>query len=240
VPPKPRSSTNRTSFDRRLVVAVGVAIAVVVALVAASVLLRGGDDTTAPTSTGDTSVVDGIPQQGTVLGDPAAKVTLLQYEDMQCPYCRQYTAALFPMVAEQYVRTGDVKVDFRGLAILGDDSTQALRAVLAAAKQNKAWQLIELLYANQGEENSGWVTKVLIDDLASSIDELDVEQMNKDAESPAIQAQIDAVRAEAEQREVGGTPWFFVKAPDGSVTEVTPQGLDAAKLAGALDAALQG
>jgi protein-disulfide isomerase len=221
-------------------VAIGGAVVIVVALVAASLLLRGGNNDTASSATGDTTVIDGIPQHGTVLGDPSAKVTLLQYEDLQCPYCRQYMTALFPMVAEQYVRTGDVKVDFRGLAILGDDSTQALKAVLAAAKQDKAWQLIELLYARQGEENSGWVTKVLIDDLASSIKGLDVEQMNKDAESPEIQSQIDAVQAEAQQREIGGTPWFFVRSANGKLTEVTPQGLDAAKLAGALDAALQG
>ena len=86
----------------------------------------------------DTSLVDGIPQEGTVLGDPGAKVTLLQYEDLQCPNCRQYTITPVPH------RRGRVRSRRDGerstsaaSTFLGEDSTQALRAVLAAAKQER-------------------------------------------------------------------------------------------------------
>ena len=161
-------------------------------MIVGSLALSGGDDESAPADViTDTSLIDGIPQEGTVLGDPGAKVTLLQYEDLQCPFCRQYTIGLFPMVVDDYVRKGTAKVDFRGIDLLGEDSTQALRAVLAAAKQGKAWQMIELFFANQGEEGSGWVTDVLIDELAASIDGLDVEQLKTDADSDEITAEIE-------------------------------------------------
>ncbi len=217
----------------------GVAAAVVVALIIGSVVLRGGDSSSPAQVTGDTTLVDDIPQRGTVLGDPAAKVTLYQYEDLQCPICLRYTIQLFPLVVDEYVRNGSVKVDFRGLDILGEDSTQALRAVLAAAKQDKAWQMIELLYANQGEEGSGWVTDVLIDELASSIDGLDAKQLETDAASDEITAEIQKVREEAAARNVEGTPWFFIRTAKGSLVELRPDGLSAASLRAALDDALE-
>jgi protein-disulfide isomerase len=240
MPPTPRSHGGGGRRNRTLALLVGVAAGVAAVLVAGSLLLGGGDEGEPTQITGDTALVDGLPQDGTVLGDPAAKVTLYQYEDIQCPYCLRYTVDLFPLVVDEYVRTGKAKVDFRGLALLGEDSTQALRAVLAAAKQGKAWQLIELLYANQGEEGSGWVTDVLIDDLAAPIDGLDLEQLHTDAESAAVTAEIAKVQAEAEHRGVEGTPWFFVKRDGGPLVELRPDRLSAATLRTTLDNALQG
>jgi protein-disulfide isomerase len=243
MPPVPRPQGPKgAGGDRRLtlILLVGLAAGLAVALIGGSLLLRGGDDAEPPQVTGDTALVDGLPQQGTVLGDPKAKVTLYQYEDIQCPYCLRYTVELFPIVVDEFVRTGKANVDFRGLALLGEDSTQALRAVLAAAKQGKAWQLIELFYANQGEEGSGWVTDVLVRELASSIDGLDVDKMEQDAQSQEITDEIAKVRAEAQERGVQGTPWFFVRTASGKLVELPPQNLSADTLRAALDGAQQG
>jgi len=82
-----------------LVVALAFAIAVgtAIALVVLAVALRTSDDTTAPTPT---PVVDltGIPQAGLVLGSPEARVTLIEYADLQCPACRVYTESYFPEI----------------------------------------------------------------------------------------------------------------------------------------------
>src|SRR4029077_11175953 len=52
-----------------------------------------------------------------------------------------------------YVRTGLVKVDFRGLAVVTRASEPALRYTLAASRQNKLWQVAELFYENQSRLN---------------------------------------------------------------------------------------
>ena len=108
-------------------IAVAVAVAIAVALVAASLLMRDGGDDAAPagTTSGETTTSDsanpalvtvaGIPQDGTVLGNPKATVTLLQFEDIQCPICKKYTDDAFPAIVNEYVRPGLVKIDFRGL-----------------------------------------------------------------------------------------------------------------------------
>jgi protein-disulfide isomerase len=238
--PRPGSKKGGRQVDRTLIVVVAAAVAVVIALVAGSLLLRGGDDETATPPTGDTTTVDGIAQSGTVLGDAAATVTLLQYEDLQCPACLTYQQESFPTVVDEYVRTGKVKIDFRGLEFLGSDSNQALRAVLAAAEQGKAWQMIELLYANQGEENSGWVTDVLIDELAESIG-LDLDQLHTDMESDEVVQQIEDVAQEAQDRGVGGTPTFMVQVGDDEPYMVNPNPYtDPAQFRPILDDALQG
>lgn len=225
MPPVPSQRSRPDGRSRGLIAAVAAAVVVVVALVLVSVLLRDGDDTSTGGGAGGTALVDGLPQDGTVLGDPAATVTFLQYEDIQCPFCKEYTEEAFPAIVDEYVRTGKVKVDFRGLEFIGEDSTEALRAVLAAAKQNRAWELIELLYDRQGAENSGWVTDDLVSELARSIDGLDVQQLQEDAASAETTAEIEALAAEAREREVGGTPWFFVAIGDAEPYPVQPQPL---------------
>jgi protein-disulfide isomerase len=239
--PRPHGKKSGKRVDRTLAIAIGAAVVVAAALIVGSLVLTGGDDESAPSTViTDTALVDGIPQQGTVLGDPGAKVTLLQYEDLQCPICRQYTISLFPLVVDNYVRNGAVRVDFRGIDILGEDSTQALRAVLAAAKQDRAWQMVELFFANQGDEGSGWVTDVLIDELAASIDGLDVDRFHADMESDAITTEIEELRDEAASREVEGTPWFFIRTAGGELVHIPTTGLTAEKLRAALDAAIEG
>lgn len=230
-----------SSSSARLI-GVAVAIAVMAALVIGAILLSGGDDDGASNgpATGSTALVDGIPQDGTLLGDPEATVVLLQYEDLQCPVCQRYTDAGFRTIVEEYVRPGEVRVDFRGLDFLGDDSTKALRAVLAAANQDRAWQMVELLYANQGAENSGWVTDELLRELAGEIEGLDVEKMFADAGTAEITAQIAAVAEEAVERQVQGTPWFFVKIGDDEPYEVQPTSLEGDAFRPILDDALNG
>jgi hypothetical protein len=67
---------------------------VIVALVAASLLLRGGDDSGSdapPASTvSPSTLLDGIPQDRAILGANDATVTLIQFEDLQCPVCKTY------------------------------------------------------------------------------------------------------------------------------------------------------
>ncbi|MCY7303657.1 MAG: thioredoxin domain-containing protein [Thermoleophilia bacterium] len=246
--PKPSAASKR---GRTLVIAIAVAIAIAAALVAASILTRenGGDAaTTETTSTGTTTdaanptlaVVAGIRQTGTVLGNPEATVRLLQFEDLQCPICKKYTDNAFPAIVDEYVRPGLVKVDFRGLAFLGPDSEKALRIVVASGYQNKLWEVAELFYANQGEENSGWVTDSLIDEILAEVPGLDAAKVKTDAKSAAVTKEIAAIQAEATALKVPGTPWFFVGIGLNPPYEIRPTTLEPSAFRFALDDALKG
>ncbi len=212
--------------NRNLVLAAGGAALVIVALVAASLLLRGGDDAesatpTATTPTAPSGLLDGIPQDRAVLGEEDATVTLIQFEDLQCPVCKRYQEEGFPGIVEEYVRPGKVKVRFVGLAFIGPDSEKALLYTLAAGEQGKLWQYADALYANQGAENSGWVTDELLQELAGEFD-LDWEKLKTDADGAVTLQQANAMATEAEQRGVPGTPWFYIQIGDGEPYEVRP------------------
>jgi protein-disulfide isomerase len=221
-----------------VVLTFAIAVAVAVALVVVAIVSRS-DERRSPPSPVPVVDLDGIPQDGPVLGAPAARVTLIQYEDLQCPACRAYTEGVWPTVVRRYVRPGRVKNVFRGIAFIGRDSEKALRFVYAAGLQDRLWNLQEALYRNQGRENGGWVTDDLVRRLAGQIPGLDVDRMFADADSPQVAALIDEANAQADEAHVPGTPTFFVKAGDAE-PYMLASGIGSAELTAALDDALAG
>jgi protein-disulfide isomerase len=221
-----------------VVLAFSIAIATATGLVVAALILRGNDDAAPPTST---SAIDfaGIPQDGTVLGSPEANVTLIEYADLQCPACRNYSEAVLPTVVADYVRPGKLNAEFRGVAFIGPDSEKALRLVYAAGMQNRLWQLQEALYRNQGGENSGWLTDELVRELAAEIPGLDVDRLFADADTREVAGMIEEVAAQADAAEVPGTPSLFIQIGD-EEPYMLELGIGSAELFAALDDALAG
>lgn len=234
---------------------VAVAIVAAAALIVGSIVLGGGssspeatstaaattaDTTSAPDTPEAVSLVAGIPQRGTMLGNPSASVRLLQFEDLQCPICRKYTENAFPAIVEEYIKPGRLRIDFRGIAFLGPDSEKALRIAVAAGFQNKLWEVVGLFYANQGDENSGWVTNALIDEILTEVPGLDAAKVKVDAKSPAVTKAIKAVQAEATKLQVPGTPWFYVGVGLNAPYEIRPTSLTPGAFRPALDDALNG
>jgi protein-disulfide isomerase len=217
--------------------AFAIAIGAAISLIALAVVLRtSDDDAPAPTPTPVVDL-DGIPQEGRVLGSPDAEVTLIEYADLQCPACRAYTESYFPEIVNGYVRPGRVKTEFRGLAFIGPDSETALRWVLAAGLQDRLWQLQEALYRNQGGENSGWVTEDLLRRVAAEIPGLDADRVLEDAQGDEVGAQVSEAAAQAQADEIRGTPGLVVQVGDGEPTTLEP-GASLSELTTALDTAL--
>jgi protein-disulfide isomerase len=245
MPPKPRKPPPRKqSGNRNLLIAAGAAAAVVLVLVGASLLLRGGDSNggggTPGQVTGITeasALLDGIPQDRALLGSPKAKVTMIQFEDLQCPICRRYQAEAFPSVVESYVRPGKVKLRMVGMAFIGPDSEKALLYTLAAGEQGKLWQFQDALYANQGDENSGWVTDALLEKIAKGLG-LDWAKLKKDADGAAALQQANSMADEANQKQIQGTPTFYVQVGNQAPYQVNPSSFDPSAFAAILDDAL--
>jgi protein-disulfide isomerase len=230
----PRS--NDRPSGRTVVLAFGIAIAAAAALVAVALLFRNDGSTSAtPTPVVDLS---GIPQDGRVLGAPDAAVTLVEWADPQCPACRSYTEGLFPTLVDEYVRPGRVNTEFRGFPFIGEDSVTAYRFLLAAADQNKLWELQESMYRNQGAENSGWITDDLIRELGAEIEGLDVDQLFADAEREDIVAEAEGAEAAGQAAGIPGTPTLQVVVGDAEPYTIQIATID--QLREALDDALDG
>ena len=170
----PGRAHDGASVSRRTLLLVSVAAGAVLAggLVAAMIASTGGSETPAATPTGAARVaamLGGIPQQGAALGSPSAPVTLVEFADVQCPYCAEWAIRALPGIVSQYVRTGKVRILFNGMAFVGPDSETALRTAAAAGQQGRFWNVLELLFENQGGENSGWATDSLLRSIGDAV-----------------------------------------------------------------------
>ncbi len=246
MPPVPKPKAAKTGRNRNLLIALGVAgdrrAGADRRQHRALAGRRWGRHRDVDLPVGSTSapvaLVAGIPQSGMVLGNPAAKVRMLQWEDIQCPVCKVYTDEALPAIVDEYVRPGKVKLDFRGLAFLGPDSVKALRISLAAGLQNKLWEVVGLFFENQGAENSGWVTDELVDEILAEVPGLDADKVKADADSATVTDQIEAAQAEATRLEVNGTPSFFIGVGEEPLYQIQPRDFIPSEFRPALDDAL--
>jgi protein-disulfide isomerase len=156
------------------------------------------------------ALLDGIPQQGITLGSPDAPVRLVEYADLQCPYCADFANATLPTLIEKYVRTGRLSLEFRGLAFIGADSQRLLRLAHAASAQASLWQVVELAYRNQGAENSGWATEGMLELLAGGVAGSRADALLAAQQAPWITKRIAQDAALAERVGVTGTPYILL------------------------------
>lgn len=216
----------------------GIAVAVAVVLIVVN--LTGGESKSSSPAAVDGSataaLLAGIPQDGISLGSPDAPVVLVEFADLQCPFCGEYAIDALPAIVEEYVRPGKVKLVFTGLAFIGPDSETALRATYAAGLQGKLWNYLDLLYRNQGPENSGWVTDGLLRAVGESIPGLDVGALMAARQSQEVDSAIAAMQQQARNARVDSTPTFFAGKTGGTLEQVAVSSLTADAFRPTLDA----
>jgi len=241
----PRGATLHGVNRRLLAGSIAAAVVAAGAIAAALTLTSsGGAKQASPGSalTGVTAVAQmlaGVPQQGTALGSPSAPVTLVEFADLQCPYCARWAEDALPTLVSKYVRAGTVRIVFNGMDFLGADSTTALRTALAAGSQNRFWNVLELLFRNQGTENAGWVTEDLLRSVGAAVPGLDVQKMLDARSSATVDGLLNQAASVANQAGVNATPSFAVGKTGGPLQLVQIQSLTAAALEPSLDAALR-
>jgi protein-disulfide isomerase len=216
------------------------AVVVVIILIAIAVSSSGGNDThVSPrerTVTND--LFTGIAQTGITLGNPQAKVTVYEFADLQCPFCREYTTSVFPQIVQKYVKPGKVKMVWRNLTFIGPDSVTAARAAAAAGAQNKLWDFADLFYKNQGTENTGYVTDKFIQQIATNAG-VDVNKMKADESAPFVEQQLGEAQNQAQQFGINSTPSFLIQVGKGKPQKLNYQNFKLSEFSGPIDAALK-
>jgi protein-disulfide isomerase len=181
-----------------------------------------------------TAAFQGIPQSGIALGSPKAPVTMVEFADLQCPFCAEYQRAVFPTILKRYVRAGKVRVELRLLRFLGPDSDRLARAAAAVAAQNRMWQFVELAYQRQGAENSGYATDDFINSLAAGAG---LKSVNAGASAEAAIARNEQA---AQTLGVDSTPSFLIGRTGSTLHRFEPSELTPGAFTPQLDKELQG
>jgi protein-disulfide isomerase len=232
----------------RLAVALGAAVVLTALLIAANQLGAQGGSVEATAVTPSPSVaavveedslLGGIPQHGAALGEPTAPVTLVEYADLQCPYCGEWGRQTFPVLVDRYVRAGKLRIVFNGLAFVGPDSERALRTAIAAGDHGHLWDVVAGLYIRQRAENSGWVTDDMIREVAATVPGLDAEQLLDDRWNDSVTDRVSRAAARAAAVGVNSTPTFAIGPTGGKLELAAVESLDPNGIVPAIDEALR-
>jgi protein-disulfide isomerase len=200
---------------RLLQVAAGaafLALAIVLVLIVVATSSNGdGGDTKLEGTKAVNKRLAGIRQREMVLGSPKAPVEVAEFADLQCPYCKAFTEEVLPPIIENQVKNGQVKVSFRNYTIIGEQSLPAGAAALAAGKQGRGWNFVELFYENQGSEDSGYADDAFLEAVAKGAGVQDMAKWNQ--ERAKLTAEVEETTAEAQQLGFSGTPSLAIKGP---------------------------
>ena len=212
---------------RLLQLGAGAVFLAVVAVAVLIVLSAGGSGGDAGDLEGAGAVdrhLAGIPQQGLTLGEPDAKVELIEYGDLQCPVCKGFAEEVLAPVIDSQVRAGEVKVTYRNFAFIGSQSPAAAAAALAAGSQGMGWQFLELFYRNQGIEGSGYADDEFLAAIARAAGVEDIGRWERERADPKLTARVKAETDGAERLGLTGTPSLLIRGArtDGLELLATP------------------
>ena len=140
------------------------------------------------------------PPEGTVLGNPKGDVTLVEFFDYNCGYCKQ----VFPTLMETVKEDGKVKLVVKEFPILGNPSAVASRAALAARKQNKYSEFHTAMLSHRGSLNEETIMKIAADV------KLDVKRLQADMKAPEVNEILQKNHELAQALGIEGTPAIVV------------------------------
>jgi protein-disulfide isomerase len=140
------------------------------------------------------------PPEGTVLGNPKGDVTLVEFFDYNCGYCKQ----VFPTLMETVKEDGKVKLVVKEFPILGNPSVVASRAALASRKQNKYNEFHTAMLSHRGSLTEESIMKIAADV------KLDVKKLQADMKAPEINEILTKNHQLAQALGIEGTPAIVV------------------------------
>jgi protein-disulfide isomerase len=134
------------------------------------------------------------------VGNPKGDVTIVEFMDYNCGWCKKSMSEVTSLLESDK----NIHIVFKDFPIFGEHSEYAARAALAAAKQNKYWELHQAMFSHEGQ-----VTTDVVNQLAEALG-LDMTKLKNDIESKDIATRIAANMQLGKELAINGTPAFIV------------------------------
>ncbi|AKG35033.1 DsbA family protein [Paenibacillus durus] len=161
-----------------------------------------------------TIVVNGLKyEKQPRLGNPDAKVKVIEFADFKCPACKKWTQTYMERFIKDYVDSGKVEYYFMNFAFIDRDSYLAASAGEAIYHQSneKFWEYVTKLYDHQGDESKIWATeKFILKFVKDNIGGIDYAQFEKDLKNQTYMLDVKEDFKIAGSYGVNGTPKFMV------------------------------
>ena len=154
------------------------------------------------------------------LGNIDAPLTLVEFGDYQCSFCKKHFVQTHDLIMKNYVATGNVKILFKDMIVTpGKDSIHAAHATHCAKDQGMFWEYHYMLYNNWEGENTGWITDDSLNKFAENID-LNMNEFSKCMTEKKWMNLINASQEDAKIMGIGGTPSFFLIGPENEIVNI--------------------
>jgi protein-disulfide isomerase len=220
--------------ERRLRMLGGVVVGTIVVIAVVFAISSGGGTTAAPkpntaqaknAAATVTNLLTGIPQSGSTLGSPSAKVTVTEYGDLVCPICKDFALGSESQLIAKDVRSGKVKIVYKALETASATANNSMfvasqTAALAAGEQKLGWYYIELFYHEQGDETTSYVTTSYLDGLAEQVPGLSYSQWSSARQSSSLASQVAADEQAASSAGYNSTPTILIQGPKGQAQPI--------------------
>jgi protein-disulfide isomerase len=144
-------------------------------------------------------------------GKPDAALTLIEYSDFQCPFCRRYVQNTLPQLEREYVETGKLRYVFRDFPLeqIHPQALKAAEAAHCAGEQGKYWEMHDKLFAEQQALGAD-----KLPEYAQALG-LDVQAFRQCLASGRYAETIRKDIASGEQLGISGTPTFILGVSQG-------------------------
>ena len=155
-----------------------------------------------------------------ILGNIDAPLTLVEFGDYQCSYCKRHFDQTHDLIMKNYVATSKVKILFKDMIVTpGEDSVNAAHAAHCAKDQGMFWKYHYMLYNNWEGESTGWVTDDNLNKFAKNID-LDMNKFSKCMSENKWMELINASGKDARIMGITGTPSFFLIDTENEIIKI--------------------
>jgi len=151
-----------------------------------------------------------------IKGDPNAPVTIIEFSDYQCPFCKRFYDNTLGQIDEEYISKGKVRLVFRDYPLgFHKKAMPAAIAANCAGEQGKYWEVHDFFFENP--------TKLDVDSVLNSSKELNLneDQFRKCAEDKTKEAEVNKDFEAGQKYGVRGTPSFFIGKTDNGKKEMT-------------------
>lgn len=194
-----RARRQRGRTQRRLIT---IAVVAGVAVVIVAGLILAGGVTTPPEQ--EFPFAD-----GSRMGDPDAPVSIVEYSDFQCPFCRRFHQETLPSIIDEYIAEGQVHLTYRHFAFIGPESVEAANASYCAADQDLFWEYASTVFANQTGENVGAFREARLLEFGEAVG-VDMDQFSTCVTSGEHLDLVEQDQQMAIQNGVNSTPSFVI------------------------------
>ena len=144
-----------------------------------------------------------------ILGDINAPLTLVEFGDYQCTFCKKFFHETEESILINYVETGKVKMLFKDFIVVNEDSVNAASAAHCANDQKMFWQYHSTLYNNWDGEGTGWASSEQLHQFASTLG-LDMNKFSECMSQSKWKDLVLSSHADGRTLGVDATPTFFI------------------------------